>query len=582
MKPSIIYIIIFAFTLCNSLCGQEKRVWTNAEEIQQFINYHKEQVNADSTIYFLDELIDFHKNRQNETALLNSYVKKISNLLLFNKHPEAFQLALSVASQYCQENDEVENCKVCGKVYLHLGALMVTMQDFRQGIKYLDMVCEEQEDLLFYHQKANLYCLLELPDSALMVSEKGIVWAKKSRDSKNIISAYNNHGIIARDLNKFDKAISAFSGAIEVIDSTGKNILDYAYVMGNLGSCYDAVGEYDKAYECLLIDAEGSVEYPAKGSYVQAELLLAEIEISRKEHKKVIKRLKNLLNNYEKHLSVLNKLVAYEYLMNTYNAIGNKDSYKRYSKKWITLNKFHFQNQMGTHKTLIEQFNSNALKQVTQKIELEKQLVDQKLIIQQKVSEQKQVKNWVLIGVLLVAILVGLLLFLRFKAIQAKKASIKDSDLKLAVKEQEILALKVQEENKNVKELSHELLVKQDFATSLIKQLDQLENISKPELKSIEFFIQNELDVKSTRVQLLQQMGDLSNNFYNELKISHSDMTELELKLAAMVVMQMSNKEIAISSNITLESAKKSKNRLKKRLALQPTDDLTLYLKGFL
>ena len=582
MRASILYITILFFILSNSLLGQEKRVWNNTKEIQKQIVFHKNLLNVDSTIYYLDELINIHRNRQNEKELLETYVKKISNLLLFDKYPEAFQLALSTINNYCQESNKIGNCKSCGMTYLYLGELMITLQDYKQGVKYVDMVCEEEKGIMYYHHKANLYRLLELPDSALMISEEGIDWAKKNSKSKDLIAAYNNHGIIARHLNKFDKAIGAFSTAVEVVNSTDKNILHFAYIMGNLGSCYVEIEEYDKAYECLLIDAEGSIKYRAKGSYIQAELSLAEIEVLRKEHKRAINRLKSLLNNYEKHLSVDNKLKLFESFMSIYNSIGDKSSYKLYSEQWIELNKFHFQNQMGTHKTLIEQFNANALKQITQKIELEKQLVDQQLIIQQKVSEQKQLKNWTLIGFLLFTILLGLLLFLRFKAIQAKKTSIKDATLKLAIKEQEILTLKVQEENRNVQVLSHELILKQDFSSNLISQLSQLDNISKPELKSIELFVQNELDVKSTRGLIQQQMGELSNNFHLSLKIKHPDLSKSDIAFAAMIAMNMTNKEIGISKNMSTETIKTTKYRLKKKLNISLSESMDDYLMALL
>jgi DNA-binding CsgD family transcriptional regulator len=125
-------------------------------------------------------------------------------------------------------------------------------------------------------------------------------------------------------------------------------------------------------------------------------------------------------------------------------------------------------------------------------------------------------------------------------------------------------------------------MFKQGFSRSLILQLKQIENISKPALKNIEFFIKNELDLKSTRAQLQNQMGNLSSNFYTDLKIKHVNLTELELKLAGMVVMQMSNKEIALSKNTTLESSKKAKNRLKKKLGIPPNGELSAYLNSFL
>ena len=77
-------------------------------------------------------------------------------------------------------------------------------------------------------------------------------------------------------------------------------------------------------------------------------------------------------------------------------------------------------------------------------------------------------------------------------------------------------------------------------------------------------------------------MGDLSSNFYTDLKIKHGNLTELELKLAAMVVMKMSNKEIALSKNTTIESAKKANNRLNKKLVVPPEGELSAYLNSFL
>ena len=116
----------------------------------------------------------------------------------------------------------------------------------------------------------------------------------------------------------------------------------------------------------------------------------------------------------------------------------------------------------------------------------------------------------------------------------------------------------------------------------MIKQLEKLDSLSKPELNNIEFFIQNELDIKSNRAELQNQMGEFSSNFIGELKINHPELSELEIKLAGMVVMKMTNKEISISKNTTLASSKKAKNRLKKKLDLAPDEELTAYLSRFL
>ena len=140
----------------------------------------------------------------------------------------------------------------------------------------------------------------------------------------------------------------------------------------------------------------------------------------------------------------------------------------------------------------------------------------------------------------------------------------------------------MKEENRNVQALSLELLAKQEFSKTIMNKFKEIESVSKADLRSMEMFIQNELDLKNTRAELQSQMGDLSTDFYTELKVKHQNLTESDHKLAAMIVMKMSNKEIAISRNITPESVKIAKNRLKKKLDLPKNQDLGSYLEAFL
>ena len=124
--------------------------------------------------------------------------------------------------------------------------------------------------------------------------------------------------------------------------------------------------------------------------------------------------------------------------------------------------------------------------------------------------------------------------------------------------------------------------MKQDFSEKLINQLGQIESLSKPEIKNIEFFIQNELDVKSSRAELQNQMGNLSSNFYNELKIKHPSLSDIEIKVAAMVVMNISNKEISIRRNMEPYSVRVAKNRIKNKIGLPKDTSLSDYLAGLL
>ena len=134
----------------------------------------------------------------------------------------------------------------------------------------------------------------------------------------------------------------------------------------------------------------------------------------------------------------------------------------------------------------------------------------------------------------------------------------------------------------NAVSIGSQINVLEHFSEIILKKLREFEQISNSDLMNLEMFIQNELGIKSTRAELQNQMGELSLNFYTELKIHHPNLSEIEVKLAAMIVMKMSNKEISISKNITPDSVKIAKNRLKKKLNLSSDDNLFEHLSKLL
>jgi len=348
--------------------------------------------------------------------------------------------------------------------------------------------------------------------------------------------------------------------------------------MGNLGSCYTEKGKINEAYECFLIDSKGSLLENQIGSYLLAELSLAEIDVKRKDYGNATKRLTSLLTNYDNHLIDDQKLRANELLMQVFKSSGNARMHDLYTSKWIELSKTILQNKLETHQGLVEQYSANSLRQVKQQMETEKELSAQELLVLQKDQEKKKLRDWLVIVALILIIITFLFFILRWRSI----AKMKETELKLSHKEQDFLELKVENESKNVQALALELSLKKDFSKSLVDKLNDIESVSKTDVKNIELYIQNELDIKSTRADLQNQMGDLSSTFHSQLNIIHPHLTELDLKLAAMVVMNMSNKDIAISKNITPGSVRIAKNRLKKKLNLPEETDLTTHLKGFL
>ena len=548
--------------------------------------YYSSINNYDSSMYYGDLFLNHRIKYGAVYNAIYAYHHKINNLKKFNKLNEAFRLTLTAYDQYCSKNSNNIDCETCWTIFEHLSQFMITIRNYQQGINYFNNGCIPQKSGKYFYLKAKLYVLLDEPDSAIIQTLESIRIAQIENFPEKLVDAYNQHGLITMNVERYDEAIFAFSEALKLVDSLALDDRKYGYLIGNLGSCYYQKGDFDGAYKYLQIDLDKSKNRDEdRESYLNAEIMLAEIDLKRKDYMLALDRLDELMDAYEPILIPSQKLSVLDIYMKSYKLSGNKLKYEFYLNQWIIFTKTETASSFDDTQTLIEAYSANAIEQTLLQLETEKKLLNQQLVTKELLNQQlasreekSRLQKWLLVGGALVIILIALFFLSRYR----KKILLKETLLNLANKEQDFLKLKVEEESKNVQILSQELTFKQDFSKSLIHKLKVIENISKPELKSIEFFIENELDIKSTRAHLQNQMGDLSSNFYNDLKIKHGNLTELELKLAAMVVMKMSNKEIALSKNTTIESSKKAKNRLKKKLGILPELELSVYLNSFL
>jgi DNA-binding CsgD family transcriptional regulator len=550
--------------------------YEKAKSIWIKYHYYSSINHYDSCMYYGDLFLNHRIKYGTVYHAIYAYHHKINNLKKFNKLNEAFKLTLTAYDQYCNKNIDNINCEDCHLIYDQLSQFMITIKNYRQGINYINNGCITQKNEMHFFLKAKLYVLLDEPDSALIQTLESIRIARVQNIPNNLVAAYNQHGLISKNLERYDDAIFAFSEAIKLVDSLSLDESRYGYIVGNLGSCYYQKGDFDAAYKYLQIDADKSKERDAdRESYLNAEIMLVKIDLKRKDHKLALYRLDGLMKVHESLLRPLQKLTVLELYMQAFKLSGNKSKYEFYLKQWIALTKTEATLSIDANQNLTEILSANALEEITIQIENEKQLLSQQLVINE---QESRLQKWVLIAGALFIILVTFFFLSRYR----KSALLKDTLLKLANKEQAFLKLKVQEESRNVQILSHELMFKKDFSKRIIDKLEQIEGISKPILKNLEFFIENELDVKSSRAHVQKRMGYLSSSFYADLKIKHGKLTDLELKLAAMIVMKMSNKEIALNRGITLESSKKAKNRLKKKLGVSEYGELSSYLNRFL
>ncbi|MDE0772993.1 MAG: tetratricopeptide repeat protein [Salibacteraceae bacterium] len=391
--------------------------------------------------------------------------------------------------------------------------------------------------------------------------------ALKNKNHLLFAMIINNRGILYSKANEFDSSFIAFNKAILILDSLGLEF-EKTIPLGNIGDYYLKIQEPDSAIKYF----NHNLKVLRKGPYYSDQAVtLGNLGLAhrQKEHyKKALNYFKQSLRLSQKSQFFKITYDTYNDLAETYRLTGEYELAYFYKSKYLVLKDSILNKKINAEILELQQINKNEKKK-------KKELLQKNQVLKLKSAERDHFNQNILLSVSIILLisLLGLVFF---------KLKLKQTQFELIRKEQEFLQLKLTAESENVKIISHELFVKQDFSSSLIDKLDQLENISKPELKHIELFIQNELNVKSDRADLQIHMDNLSGEFYNKIKINHSNLTDSDVKFAAMIVMKMSNKEIGISKNMSTETVKTTKYRLKKKLKLSSSEDLGDYLNGFL
>ena len=416
---------------------------------------------------------------------------------------------------------------------------------------------------------AKLYTKLGIHDSAIYHYRKIV------ETNPNDLHANNNLGIAYAANNNIDSGLYYYHRALEFVKS--EEGFMYGMINGNIGALYSQNNLHNKAAPHLKIDFETSEKVKEYEIHINVGELLYRAYINIDENNAATAVLKNMLT-YKNRVSLETKLAIARVELLHYKGEESVSEYDLRLKSYEKLNNNYLKSVQEKVQATAEALSGARIKQV----ETEKTVLNQQLIIEQNEKKQDQLKNGLIILALTLGAIVIIFFFWRYRVIQTRKAALKEAQLKLARQRQEILALQVKEETRNVQTLSLELIAKQNFSERVIEELSEIEGVSKTEMIAMELFIQNELEIKSTRAELEGEMGSLSGEFYNLLKINHPDLSDADVKLAAMIALKMSNKEIGISKNMTAETVRTTKYRLKKKMNLANEQDLFDFLNKYL
>ncbi len=440
---------------------------------------------------------------------------------------------------------------------------------------------ESEINILANMQISGTYCSLQDYGKAFEYSDKALSYAKIINDSSLIANCHNNRGLIHYNLGEFSIADQFFLAALSINRKIG-NVKAVAANLNNMclyeGSTIDKLRYIDEA---IILNKNLNAEWSICENYNNKGKQYYYL----KEYDEAISVLKEAQIRIKKLGARELECDNYEYLSWVYASINDFENAYYYQTKFLTL-----AHELQSDQKLRSVERSLASKEV---IEKEQYLQE----VNHTLKINKLHRNITLLLVALILI-ITLAIIIPCWTRKKKKLDLTQAKLRLEQYERELAELKLNQQSiklssfeEDMSKLNHELttyaLLIKNRNDILIAIQDQLkkacklsDNKIKSELKSLLIFIQQYQSNNQQESIIMDNIDEMNRAYLERLLKKHPDLTNGERKMATLLRVNLSTKEIALLLGVNTNSVNMGKYRLKKSLELDKNADLSDYLQS--
>jgi tetratricopeptide (TPR) repeat protein len=365
---------------------------------------------------------------------------------------------------------------------------------------------------------------------------------------EHICGNYNTIALSYKELGLYDSALLIYNKALQLAKNINSKIW-VSLITGNIGDVYMLQKEYAKAKPLLEYDYRWSMENNEKENAANSLQQVAKIYLfNLKEDSALIlaKQAQALLQTKREPEPVYERNV-FQTLGIAYHAKGIHDSAWKYQQLYLE-----------KADTVIVIKAANRLDIIQTKINYEQSLSNINNLIKEKHAEQVK-RNFLLVGIIII-LLAAFLLY-------------QNQRLRFRLKKEQLL----QEAATAKQKLQH-------FTQSIIEKnelIEQLKNNMEQQKQDVNAELLQQTILTDDDWERFQQMFEKVNSgFFVQLKNVNADITAAELRLAALVKLNISNKQMAAMLGISADSIRKSKHRLRQRLNVTVEDGLEDYINA--
>ncbi len=478
--------------------------------------------------------------------------------------------------------DSLEYLNGKAKANRVIGVAYWTIGNHFEAIKHLDTALKQYESLNDLENVANctlnlamVYAALSEDDKALAMYEDAVNQFTALDLKSRIATTFTKIGTLYTKKGLYPEAKEYLTNALKMHTDT-----DFAYgkaeAHNRLGILYIDLNEKEQAYyhiqKSILIgrtvdDADGLISNLIQ--YAKLLMLDKEYDTAEQHLDLAISRAnKKNLKRYE--------LEAYNELQKLKRLEGEYEEALDFYEKYSILKDSIFNSEKAMRIAALE-FN-NEIQNNKKEIEL----------LSQKERTNNIIK-WMLF-IVLIAVIIIVILYLH----NTNKRSVQQEELRLAKEEfnkaelenaklkQEELAQKLEYRNKESTSYTLNFVQKSELFQELKDKIELLKTATPKQqeriIKELNQVIKQHINIDRDWEDFKRYFEEVHSGFSEKLKEKHPDLSANDLRICALTRLNLNIKESASILGITPESVKTARYRLRKKLNLEPNEELLSYL----
>jgi len=559
-----------AIDYCDSLkLGKQKVYFMNFEGI---------------SYYYLGKFNDANSVYQRAAKLLENYSADKTTADIYNMfsiikrkihQPDSAifygQKSLEIRKNLKLINDVAGSYDDLANVYNELGDYKKAIELQFKAMEIFKEQKNEKELALVYGNLSGLYQKLKDEKKSLEFLDKAINIFKKEKDFYSLADSYSIKADHYFDVGNYQEAINLlkksneYYSKIKVLDGQGD-------ILFSLGKIYEKKKDYKKALDNFKKASDYYRKSGVKLPLVKSMLYQTKILIYQKQ----LNAAKNNLDKISKMLGDKfsdERLLFYQIQLKYFKSIGN---YKKSTQIAELL--------MNTKDSLNKINMQAAIDKKLLQMKLERQkLANINLTKEKKILalKNRQMKLTTIGGVSLgILSFVSLILFIqkRKKEKHINELKIREEKLKA-----ERLEEKMQYNTRKLTGFTLNLAQKNLLLRDLLKIIRKIEQEKTDDFRTLiykmKMKISNSFNTEDDWKRFNYYFEQIHPDFYKKLKKDYPKLSSNELKLAAMIRLNMNIKQTASILNMEPNAVRIARYRLRKKIGLQRQDSLYNFMQ---